>query len=215
MPADGPDFSRIFVFRLPVNAPAYVKGLEFRPGNAGVVHHANIRIDRDAALAGTRRTGSRARIRRPASSIGRLSGRSFPRVDTRTGGAASAQGARVATESRHGSRRGDPFRPERKSEAVQPDVGLYFTDEPPDAHAGDAQAGTPEYRDPGRREALRQPDSFVLPVDVDVQAVQPHAHYRAREVRAQRHGRMEHRRRSSTSRTGTTAGSTCTGTSSR
>ena len=25
-------------------------------------------------------------------------------------------------------------------------------------------------------------DSFVLPVDVDVQAVQPHAHYRAREV---------------------------------
>ena len=28
--------------------PTYVKGLEFRPGNAGVVHHANIRIDRDA-----------------------------------------------------------------------------------------------------------------------------------------------------------------------
>ncbi len=26
-------------------------------------------------------------------------------------------------------------------------------------------------------------DSFVLPVDVEVQAVQPHAHYRAREVR--------------------------------
>ncbi len=25
-------------------------------------------------------------------------------------------------------------------------------------------------------------DSFVLPVDVEVQAVQPHAHYRAREV---------------------------------
>jgi hypothetical protein len=26
-------------------------------------------------------------------------------------------------------------------------------------------------------------DSFVLPVDVEVQAVQPHAHYRAREVK--------------------------------
>ena len=26
-------------------------------------------------------------------------------------------------------------------------------------------------------------DSFVLPVDVEVQAVQPHAHYRAREIR--------------------------------
>jgi len=65
---------------------------------------------------------------------------------------------------------------------VQPSVGLYFSDTPPtrtpamlrlsrqniDIPAGDAQyiAG----------------DSYVLPVDVDVQAVQPHAHYRGRDI---------------------------------
>src|SRR5215212_142606 len=46
VPADGPDFSRTFVLPLPVTARTYVKGFEFRPGTGGVVHHANVRIDR-------------------------------------------------------------------------------------------------------------------------------------------------------------------------
>src|SRR5207247_8429201 len=49
VPAEGPDFSRTFVLSLPVERTRYVKGFEFRPGNAGVVHHANIRIDRTPA----------------------------------------------------------------------------------------------------------------------------------------------------------------------
>ena len=43
--ADGTDVFRIFVIALPVNSVRYVRGLEFRPGNARGVHHANIRID--------------------------------------------------------------------------------------------------------------------------------------------------------------------------
>jgi mono/diheme cytochrome c family protein len=43
--ADGTDVSRVFVLPLPVNTTRYVRGLEFRPGNPKVVHHANIRID--------------------------------------------------------------------------------------------------------------------------------------------------------------------------
>ena len=45
LPPDGTDVSRVFVIPLPVTALRYVRGLEFRPGNAQVVHHANIRID--------------------------------------------------------------------------------------------------------------------------------------------------------------------------
>ena len=43
------DAFRIFAIRLPVTKRTYVRGIEFHPGNARVVHHANIRIDRSDA----------------------------------------------------------------------------------------------------------------------------------------------------------------------
>ena len=49
LPPDGTDVFRIFVMPLPVSVARYVKGVEFLPGNARVVHHANIRVDRTAA----------------------------------------------------------------------------------------------------------------------------------------------------------------------
>ena len=47
--ADGTDVFRIFVIPLPVDGVTFVRGMEFQPGNARVVHHANIRIDRTDA----------------------------------------------------------------------------------------------------------------------------------------------------------------------
>ena len=44
--AEGTDVFHVFVIPLPVSATRFVRGLEFRPGNPKVVHHANIRIDR-------------------------------------------------------------------------------------------------------------------------------------------------------------------------
>src|SRR5712691_4136080 len=38
VPADGPDVFRTFVIPIPVAAPRYVRAVEFRPGNARVVH---------------------------------------------------------------------------------------------------------------------------------------------------------------------------------
>ena len=43
--AEQTDVFRIFAIPLPTNGVRYVRGLEFLPGNARVVHHANIRID--------------------------------------------------------------------------------------------------------------------------------------------------------------------------
>ena len=47
--ADGTDVFRIFVIPVPVTKTRFVRGLEFRPGNARVVHHANIRVDKTAS----------------------------------------------------------------------------------------------------------------------------------------------------------------------
>ena len=61
LPPEGTDVFRIFVVPLPVDRVRYVRGLEFRPGNARVVHHANIRIDRTDASRALRRRRSRRR----------------------------------------------------------------------------------------------------------------------------------------------------------
>ena len=49
LPASGGDVLRNFVVPLPLDAVRYVRGIEFRPGNPRVVHHANMRIDRTGA----------------------------------------------------------------------------------------------------------------------------------------------------------------------
>src|SRR5262245_17832509 len=46
LPAESTDVFRIFTIPLPIATTRWVRGLEFHPGNARVVHHANIRIDR-------------------------------------------------------------------------------------------------------------------------------------------------------------------------
>ena len=47
--ADGPDVFRSFVIPIPVTRARYVRAIEFQPGNARVVHHANLGVDRTAA----------------------------------------------------------------------------------------------------------------------------------------------------------------------
>ena len=53
--ADGPDVFRNFAIPLPVDSTRYVKALEFKPGNARIVHHATMMIDRSGAAAGRAR----------------------------------------------------------------------------------------------------------------------------------------------------------------
>ena len=46
LPADGTDVFRNFVVAVPLAAMRYVRGMEFRPDNPRIVHHAVIRVDR-------------------------------------------------------------------------------------------------------------------------------------------------------------------------
>ena len=45
MPAEGPDLYRNFVIAIPNNRRRFVRGLEFHPGKAQVIHHAFLRVD--------------------------------------------------------------------------------------------------------------------------------------------------------------------------
>lgn len=184
VPADGPDFSRIFVLRLPVAAPTYVQGFEFRPGGAGVVHHANIRIDAtpgsreldeqdpDLGYAGLLRSSA---VYPDGHFLGWTPGQVAPLLPKGLAWRLNP-GTDLVVEIH--------FVPNGRVQAVSPAVGLYFTDDPPDRTPAMLRLGRQNLEIPAGEGRYVSSDSFVLPVDVAVQAVQPHAHYRAREVRA-------------------------------
>jgi Flp pilus assembly protein TadD len=177
------DTFRIFAIRIPVAKRTYVTGIEFHPGNPRVVHHANIRIDRTDA---TRRLDEAD----PQPGYDGLMPRSAEYPDGHFLGWTPGQVAPlVQPELAWALEPGSDLvvqlhlQPSGAAEDVLPEIGLYFTDHTPartptilrlGSQGIDIPAGEPRY-------VIR--DSYVLPVDAQLLAIQPHAHYRAREIR--------------------------------
>jgi tetratricopeptide (TPR) repeat protein len=181
--AEGTDVSRVFVLPIPIETMRYVRGVEFRPGNAKVVHHANIRIDRTPA--------SRALDEQdPAPGYDGLLSHSAVYPDGHFLGWTPGQVAPLLPKGLawRVAPRTDlvvevHMKPSGKPEVVEPSVGFYFGSDPPERTPAMLRLGRQSIDiAPGEKD-YTVTDSFVLPVDAEVQAVQPHAHYRAREVR--------------------------------
>ena len=183
LPADGTDVSRVFVLALPVDTMRYVRGLEFRPGNQKVVHHANIRIDRTPAsrqlddqdpAPGYEGLLSHSAVYPDGHFLGWTPGQVAPLLPK---GLAwrLAPGTDLVLEVH--------MKPSGRTEVVEPSIGLYFGDEPPERTPAMLRLGRQSIDIAAGQKDYAIGDSFVLPVDVEVQAVQPHAHYRAREVK--------------------------------
>jgi tetratricopeptide (TPR) repeat protein len=182
--ADGSDVFRTFVIAIPVSRPRYVRAMEFRPGNARVVHHANIGVDRTRS--------SRLLDERdpePGYVGGMVPDARYPEgqlLGWTPGQAARPVAAGMAWRVEPGS---DlvvqlHLQPTGRREPLQVTVGFFFTDEPPartpvglrlGSETIDIAAGNPRYV---------ITDRYVLPVDVDVLAIQPHAHNLARRMEA-------------------------------
>jgi Flp pilus assembly protein TadD len=176
------DVFRNVVMRVPIETTKYVKTVEFLPGLAPV-HHAVIRIDRTGeSLRGDGKDG------KPG-----FDGMTSVDVQSPDGhfiGWAPGRGPIVAPQ-------GMPWRldpgtdlvielhllPGSEPTPVEPQVGLFLTDEPP-AHtpvmlimgsrAIDIPAGDKEY-------AIT--DSYTVPGDVDLLSLYPHAHYLGKDMR--------------------------------
>jgi tetratricopeptide (TPR) repeat protein/mono/diheme cytochrome c family protein len=181
--ADGPSVFRNFVIPIPITETKYVVALEYSPGNARVVHHANLRVDQTPA----------SRELDQADSLPGYEGRLSPGAQYPDGyflGWTPGQLPRLAPKGM--AWRLDPgsdlvvqvhMQPSGRPEILQSSIALYFSDDPPvrtpmmlrlGRHNIDIPAGAPHYV---------TSDSYRLPVDVEVHLVQPHAHSRAREVK--------------------------------
>ncbi len=180
--SDGLDVFRNFVVRVPGSGTRYVRGLQFRPRNPAV-HHANIRVDPTSAsralddadpLPGYEGVILHSAVYPDGHFLGWTPGQAAPPSTDLAW--RLTDGADLVVQLH--------MRPTGREEKITPMIGLYFTDRPPNSTPAilrlgrqslDIRAGDSDYR---------ITDSFVLPVDAQVVAIQPHAHYRAREVRA-------------------------------
>ncbi len=180
MPADGQDQYWNFVLHTHEKTARWVKAIEIRPGNLKPVHHANMytsmRISRSAS-------GKPVDDGFPGMDVSNVSG-SF---DSDSHFLFWKPGGNVWVEPADMAWRLDPgsdlilnvhMRATGKPELEQPSVGFYFTDKPgtkkpmalPLEHDGalDIPAGNSDFQ---------VSDDFVVPMDMDVLAIYPHAHY--------------------------------------
>ena len=74
------------------------------------------------------------------------------------------------------------LQPSGAVEDVLPEIGLYFTDRTPSRTPTILRLGSQGIDIAPNDPRYVISDSYVLPVDVQLLAVQPHAHYRAKEI---------------------------------
>jgi len=176
--ASGKDVFRNFVIPVPLAATRYVRAIEFRADNPAVLHHASVGIDRmrlarklDRADAGP---GFAAMPDDDVQTVFGWSPGKAPFMEPADRAWTLPKGSDLVVQL-HMLPGGTP-------QPVQPAIGLFLSDTPPqheplivklESKAIDIRAGEPAY-------VIE--DQYVLPADVDVLSVYPHAHYLARQM---------------------------------
>jgi Flp pilus assembly protein TadD len=183
------DVYRNLVIPVALDATKYVRAVEFKTGGAPV-HHAVIRVDRTAASR--RRDGTDGQpgfdgmtmhgAQDPGGHfIGWAPGRG-PIVSPQDMPWRLERGADIVLEAH--------LIPGDEPKAVQPTIGLYFTDTPPTRSPITVRLATKVIDIPAGQSDYVVTDTYTLPVRVTLLSVLPHAHYLGKDmlVTAQRPG---------------------------
>lgn len=185
VPADGPDVFRTFVLPIPLATARYVRAIEFRPGNARVVHHANIGIDPTRA---SRRLDEHDAAPGHAGSMAQAASHPAGHMLGWTPGQRPRpvpDGMAWRLERDSDLVAGLHLQTTGKPERVQISVGLYFSDAAPRRSPVGLRLGSQTIDVPAGQRAYTIEDRYTLPVDADVIAIQPHAHNLGRRVDVQ------------------------------
>jgi cytochrome c-type biogenesis protein CcmH/NrfG len=185
VPASGSDVYWNFIFREPVQSSRFVKAIEIHPGDKRLVHHANLLVDRTQSA------------RREEKSSGNGFAGMELQIESETFDPDGhflfwKPGSQPIVEPPGLALRLDPendlvlnthLQPSGRAEPVQPTIGIYFTDQPAtkfpvllqleNDHALDIPAGENNFV---------VTDQFMLPEEVQLLAIYPHAHYLCRDM---------------------------------
>jgi tetratricopeptide (TPR) repeat protein/mono/diheme cytochrome c family protein len=187
LPPEGTDTYWNFIFRLPIEQTRWMKAIEIHPGDKRYVHHANILVDRSGS--------SRQREAEPGAGFGGMEIRIESEVfdpDSHllfwkpgTVPYLEPDGLALRLEKGMDLILNTHMQPSGKPEIIQPSIGLYFTPQPATKLPMLLQLGNDVKLDipPGEKNFLVT-DQFALPVDVDLLAIYPHAHYLGKDIQA-------------------------------
>jgi Flp pilus assembly protein TadD/mono/diheme cytochrome c family protein len=187
LPPAGTDSYWNFVFRTPVDRTRWLKAIEIRPGDKRLVHHANVLVDRSET--------ARTQEKQPGAGFGgmelTIESAAF---DPDSHFLFWKPGSAPYVEPDGMSLRLDKdidlvlnthLQPSGKPETIQPTLGLYFTDKPATLHPILLQLENDRALDiPAGAKDFVVTDDFALPVDVDLLAIYPHAHYLGSDLQA-------------------------------
>jgi tetratricopeptide (TPR) repeat protein len=187
LPPQGTDTYWNFIFSVPIKQTHWVKAVEIRPGDKRYVHHANILVDRAEAL--------RKRETEPGTGFGGMEIRIESQVfDPDSHLLFWKPGTVPYVEPEGMALRLDPgtdlvlnthLQPSGKPEVIQPSIGLYFTPQPATKVPMLLQLENDLKLDiPAGQKDFLVTDDFTLPIDVDLMAIYPHAHYLGNDMQA-------------------------------
>ena len=187
--ADGADVFRNFVLPVPIRETKYIRAMELRPGDKRLVHHANLIIDPSARLR--RRDGQDGQ---PGFAGMDVSTETVGEFDPDSHFLFWKPGSPPVVEAPEMAWKLNPgsdlvlnlhLRPSGKPETVDVAVGLFFSDKPPTLFPMLLQLEHDGAIDipPGSR-AFTVTDHLKLPVEVQLLAIYPHAHYLGKVVEA-------------------------------
>jgi tetratricopeptide (TPR) repeat protein len=182
--ADGPDVFRKFVLPIPVSGTKYVRAIEFRPGNPRVLHHAIMHLDP---------TGEARRLESQDHEPG-IGGMLFTEGISPEGHflgwSPGVMPTRPPEDLAWRLNEGTDLilqlhlLPTGKPETIQSAVGFFFTPTPPERVGMGLQLGSYTIDIPPGDKQYVVEDRYVLPVDVELQSIYPHAHYLGKDIQA-------------------------------
>ena len=187
VPAGGTDLFRNFILPVPITETKYVRAMEIKPGSPQVVHHANVLIDRTAALRRAHPADWKDGV--PGMEITVPAGDSFD-PDSHflfwkpdTAALVEPEGMPWRLDPGNDLILNMHLKPTGKPETVNATIGLYFTEKPATARPMLLQLEHDDALDiPANDANFVVEDELKLPVDVDVLGVYPHAHYLGKKM---------------------------------
>jgi len=176
-----------FIFPVPIQETRWVKAVEIRPGDKRYVHHANILVDREGS--------SRRRETEPGAGFGGMEIRIESQVfdpDSHllfwkpgTVPYVEPEGMALRLDKGTDLILNTHLQPSGKPEVIQPSIGLYFTPLPATKLPMLLQLENDAKLDiPAQQKDFLVTDDFTLPIDVELLAIYPHAHYLGKDIQA-------------------------------
>jgi hypothetical protein len=183
VPAEGRDIYRAFAVPLNLKEDKYVRAVQYRPSNNRVVHHALLFLD----ITGESRRKDEADpapgFKGQGLGLGAVSGGSL-------GGWAPGGVSQPFPEGmgKEIKKNADivlqlHVNPSGRVEKEQSQIGLWFTKEKPQRMVSMMPLSDWQINLPAGQKDIKITDSVVLPVDVDLIGIIPHAHYLGKECK--------------------------------